>query len=118
PAQDPDRLSGSDGQRDVTQRPEVLGALSPAPMDDALFDRVVLPMGQPETLRDVAHVDDEVTHAHSSSAKLPSSRPKTANATKNRHSARKTTARSRPTYQSMFFSGRTRNWTILPLTIP
>ena len=51
-----------DGQRHVVERPEVLGGLALAAVDEALLDGVVLAVGQAEALGDVADVDREVAH--------------------------------------------------------
>ena len=62
-AQDADGLPFPDGQRDAVERPEVLGGLALAPVDQPLLDRLVLAVGQAEALRDVADVDREIAHA-------------------------------------------------------
>src|SRR6185437_766852 len=90
------RLTFVDGDVDVFQRPKVV-VRDAAEVNHPLFQRRVLLVIQTETLRDILDFDSE---AHSSSAKLPSWRPKTTSAKYMTTQPRTPTAKRCSAYQA------------------
>ena len=72
-----------DFELDVIERPEVL-VTARAGVQHPLFQRGVFLLVEAEALRDGLDVDRRLQGAHSSSAKLPSTLPKTSIATRKR----------------------------------
>ena len=96
-----------DRERDVVERPEVLGGLAPPAVDEALLHGVVLAVGQAEALGDVADVDGEVAHRSELLGEVALEPAEDGEGDEEEDRRRATsTPRSRPTYQSMPLVGQ------------